>query len=338
LCARCTSSIPKEFDETLKSAHSGLSSAVIGLGKVRHKIGQIYEENEALKVKEKEALVSGEEAKSRLNENYILIAKLSGENLRLLGEYSKLETMLEELKKSSAAMELRLEDQICSLNRKLFDKEKELEKLRDKIKEFENRSLHLKEKVEDLQNKSLEKCSPDTSSSFDFFPVSAISPVSSSARHQSFRPRAFSACTQGPSAKHISSKLTDLSSPDLGVDMESDTFSSLERGKSHRVGSLTFDRVVQENKVLRQDKELLRQDKEILTQKLCRSKTALQETLLRLSKSNMQKQDQVSPMPSRRPASERGQTLERDPYTVLEENNLGAKPKIRTSSKTKSAM
>ena len=104
------------------------------------------------------------------------------------------------------------------------------------------------------------------------------------------------------------------------------------------VGSLTFDRVVQENKVLRQDKELLRQDKEILTQKLCRSKTALQETLLRLSKSNMQKQDQVSPMPSRRPASERGQTLERDPYTVLEENNLGAKPKIRTSSKTKSAM
>ena len=78
-------------------------------------------------MKEKEALVSGEEAKSRLNENYILIAKLSGENLRLLGEYSKLETMLEELKKSSAAMELRLEDQICSLNGKLFDKEKELE-------------------------------------------------------------------------------------------------------------------------------------------------------------------------------------------------------------------
>ena len=207
---------------------------MIGLGKVRHKIGQISEENEALKVKEKEALVSGEEAKSRLNENYILIAKLSGENLRLLGEYSKLETMLEELKKSSAAMELRLEDKICSLNGKLFDKEKELEKLRDKIKEFENRSLHLKEKVEDLQNKSLEKCSPDTSSSFDFFPVSSLSPVSSSARHQSFRPRAFSACTQGPSAKHISSKLTDLSSPDLGVDMESDTFSSLERGKSHR--------------------------------------------------------------------------------------------------------
>jgi len=341
LCAKCTSSIPKEFDETLKSVHSGVSSAVIGLGKVRLKIGQIWGENEALKMREKEALVNEEEAKSRLNENYILIAKLSSENLRLLGEYSKLETMVEELKKSSLAMELRLEDEICSLNGKLFDKEKELEKLQEKINEFENRSLDLKEKVEHLQNNSRQKCSPDTSSSFDFFPTSGLSPLSTSATFDSFRPRAFSACTQGPSAKHLSSKLTDVSSPDLGVDMESDPFSSLERGKSHRVGSLTFDRVVQENKVLRQDKEILRQDKEILTQKLGRSKTALQETLLRLSKSNMQKQDQVSPAVTRRPPSrllsERAQTVEREPYTALEGNNSGAKPKINTSGKAKGA-
>merc|ERR1719431_349235 len=212
--------------------------------------------------------------------------------------------------------------------------QKELEKLQEKINEFENRSLDLKEKVEHLQNNSRQKCSPDTSSSFDFFPTSGLSPASTSATFDSFRPRAFSACTQGPSAKHLSAKLTDVSSPDLGVDMESDPFSSLERGKSHRVGSLTFDRVVQENKVLRQDKE-------ILTQKLGRSKTALQETLLRLSKSNMQKQDQVSPAVTRRPPSrlliERAQTAEREPYTALEGNNSGAKPKINTSGKAKGA-
>jgi len=335
LCSKCTSSIPKEFDETLKSAHSGLSTAVSGLEKVRCKIGEIFDKNEVLKVSEKDALSNEEEAKSRLNENYILIAKLSSENLRLLGEYSKLESTIEELKKSSLAMELRLEDEICSLNGKLFDKEKELEKLQVKINEFESKSLDLKEKVEHLQNSSRQKCSPDTSSSFDFFPTSGLSPISTSATFDSFRPRAFSACTQGPSAKHLSAKLTDVSSPDLGVDMESDPFSSLERGKSHRVGSLTFDKIVQENRALKQDRE-------VLTQKLGRSKSALQETLLRLSKSNMQKQDQVSPAVSRRPPSrllnERSQTIERDTNPALDSNKFGAKPKICTSGKPKSTL
>ena len=218
----------------MKSAHLGLSTAVTELEKVKCKFGKILMKNELLRVNEKEALIKEEEAKSRLNENYILIAKLSSENLRLLGEYSKLENTIEELKKSGLAMELRLEDEICSLNGKLFDKEKELEKLQVKINEFESKSLDLKEKVEHLQNSSRQKCSPDTSSSFDFFPTSGLSPISTSATFDSFRPRAFSACTQGPSAKHLSTKMTDVSSPDLGVDMESDPFSSLERGKSHR--------------------------------------------------------------------------------------------------------
>ena len=212
----------------------GLSTAVSGLERVKSKFGEMLLKNEVLKVNEKEALSNEEEAKSRLNENYILIAKLSSENLRLLGEYSKLENTIDEMKKSSLAVELRLEDQICSLNGKLFDKEKELDQLQVKINEFETKSLDLQEKVEHLQNTNRQKCSPDTSSSFDFFPRSGLSPLSTSATFDSFRPRAFSACTQGPSAKHLSTKLTDVSSPDLGVDMESDPFSSLERGKSHR--------------------------------------------------------------------------------------------------------
>ena len=109
-----------------------------------------------------------------------------------------------------------------------------MEKLGVKISAFESKSLDLKEKVENLQNSSRHKCSPETSSSFDFFPTSGLSPVSTSATFDSFRPRAFSACTQGPSAKHLSTKLTDISSPDLGVDLESDPFSSLERGNIHR--------------------------------------------------------------------------------------------------------
>ena len=46
---------------------------------------------QAMEENEKDVLAKEEDAKSRLNENYILIAKLSSENLRLLGEFSKLE-------------------------------------------------------------------------------------------------------------------------------------------------------------------------------------------------------------------------------------------------------
>ena len=60
------------------------------------------------------------------------------------------------------------------------------------------------------------------------------------------------------------------------------------------VGSLAFEKIVQENRALRNERE-------VLTQKLGKSKSALQETLLRLSKSNMTKQDQVgSPSLQRR--------------------------------------
>ena len=84
------------------------------------------------------------------------------------------------------------------------------------------------------------------------------------------------------------------------------------------VGSLAFEKIVQDNRALRYERDLL-------TQKLGKSKSALQETLLRLSKSNLQKQDQVSsPSLQRRGLSQsrsqsglagaasRGGTIERD--------------------------
>ena len=64
------------------------------------------------------------------------------------------------------------------------------------------------------------------------------------------------------------------------------------------VGSIAFDRLICENRQLRRDRE-------VLNQKLARSKAALQDTLVRLARSNMHKQDQVkvSPAAARRPAS-----------------------------------
>ena len=355
----------------MKTSHTGLSSAVLKLEKVRRKLEKLEMKSKQRRVKESEENAKAEETKARLNENYILIAKLSSENLRLLGEHSKLESTLEEYQKSSLEAELRLQDELCALAAKLHDKEKELEKMTLKVVECERKSLELTERLEKLQDRSHQnKMSPDTSSSFDFFP--------SSGALESFRPRAFSAVSSSPRGSRFDrlerdNKLLEVSSPDLGVDlmMESDMYSSLERGNTNKgehlswtwfsgqliflpVGSLAFEKIVQENRSLRRERE-------VLTQKLGKSKSALQvvrlllvvreitmitvqETLLRLSKSNMQKQDQVgSPSVSRRGLTPsrslgggggaRSATLERE---LSFNNYFGAKPKQFTSSGPKS--
>ena len=105
-----------------------------------------------------------------------------------------------------------------------------------------------------------------------------------------------------------------------------------------------------------QENKTLNREREVLTQKLGRSKTALQETLLRLSKSNLQKQDQVSPGVTRRPPSrDQGSpgvsrrppsrllsdgvaTAERETSVGVETNKFGAKPKLCTLTKSKSTI
>ena len=99
------------------------------LEKVRRKLEKIEIKNKQRRAREKEDNSKAEETKARLNENYILIAKLSSENLRLLGEHSKLESTLEEYQKSSLEAELKLQDELCALAAKLYEKEKELEKM-----------------------------------------------------------------------------------------------------------------------------------------------------------------------------------------------------------------
>lgn len=92
-------------------------------------------------------------------------------------------------------------------------------------------------------------------------------------------------------------KASDISSPDLGVDVSSDPFSSLERARGYLSESLKrgtpphgtpdaqppappvrVDSMVVENRQLRQERDLL-------MQKLVRSKGALKETLDRLATS-----------------------------------------------------
>ena len=165
----------QEFDELLKNTHLGLNSALHEVESLKSKIVKILNKNKQLVKKDKADITKAEENKTRLNENYILIAKLSSENLRLLGEYSKLETAIEDLKKSSTELELRLQDEIVTANSRLFEKEKEVERVQLKMAEFEKNSMELGGRLEDLQQRGKSKMSPDTSSSFDFFPAATSS-------------------------------------------------------------------------------------------------------------------------------------------------------------------
>merc|ERR1712008_131758 len=86
---------------------------------------------------------------------------------------------------------------------------------------------------------------------------------------------------------------SDVSSPDLGVDLGSDPFSSLER-TNHPVHQNTtrtsITAILEENKRLKHDKERL-------SEQLSQSKGALRETLDRLHKKDA---STLSPLPSRR--------------------------------------
>jgi len=321
LCSSCIRSLPREFEENLQDVHQGLVHVNYRVRSRKRKLSRQSNMSDMLSEREKELSKKRkeeegmrkelEEIKEKLNNNYVLVAQLSSENLRILGENGRLEKRLEELGREKSEMMLKLEDEILRLNSSLADKEIEVESMRMKVDELEEarrelRTLedtvsHLKAEIENQEGDyrrhqhhlGMEKSSPETSSSFDFFPPE-VSLLGTSLKSDSMRPRAFSSCTRNLNIGK--DKLADVSSPDLGVDVESsDPFSSLERGP--KVGSLVFDQLINENKKLRGERSLLEQ-------KLVKSKSALQDTLSRLSRANLQKQDQVaSPVVGRRPPS-----------------------------------
>ena len=75
------------MNDILKKSSIGLKSAVEGLKTVRRKFCKLHTKLDNLKFELDSSIRIETEAKEKLNENYILIAKLSSENLRLLGTF-----------------------------------------------------------------------------------------------------------------------------------------------------------------------------------------------------------------------------------------------------------
>ncbi|XP_023345428.1 uncharacterized protein LOC111714527 [Eurytemora carolleeae] len=328
-CSSCTRSLPREFGENLHDVQRGLLHVQQRVQFRKYKLERRAKRGIPAHEKDVYQLrAEVEELKDKLNTNYILVAQLSAENLRIQGEKNRLDEAVKERMERMKDMEERtdeMEEKILNLNSSLEDKQKEIEGWRRKgdeldtarreleaarreLKILEEQVQQLKTEIEknDYRETVFEKSSPETSSSFDYMNCGTNTGEVGS------RPRAFSSCTRSFPVNLGRDKLVDVSSPDLGVDVESDPFSSLERG--YKVGSLAVDKLILENRNLRREKD-------VLGQKLVRSKAALQDTLSRLSRANLHKQDQVvSPAPVRRPLSrvpsERGNLLSDSPPSL----------------------
>ena len=98
----------------------------------------------------------------------------------------------------------------------------------------------------------------------------------------------------GTGTKSGTNVATDLSSPDLGVDLVcSDPFSSLERRSANAAAAEDCLSDFSQFQALMEENKRLKQDKERLSEKLTQSKGALRETLDRLHKKDFHV---VSPM------------------------------------------
>ena len=83
----------------LVAGHRGLGQGLKGLEKAVEVLARRKEGQEVARREE-------QEARSRLGENYVLIAKLSAENMRLLGEVTRLEKMVEEANRRAEEVRL----------------------------------------------------------------------------------------------------------------------------------------------------------------------------------------------------------------------------------------
>ena len=189
------------------------------------------------------------ELHQKLNENYRLVAELSSDNLRLSTEKAAAEQLLDEVKHEQSLLRT------------------ELGKAQKVIEDSMAGSYHEQQHWNTRQHLHRQS-SPETSaSSFDFFPTTtasaAISSLGVNNKNQRRRgsmpppPRGRSQksnrkwkggassdyVTETPPRKRSSSTKSfnpagsDVSSPDLGVDLGSDTFSSLERANIGQPGT-----------------------------------------------------------------------------------------------------
>jgi len=243
----------------------------------------------------------------KLNENYRLVAELSSDNLRLSTEKAAAEELLDEVKHEQSLLK------------------KDLGKAQ---KVLEGTMAAQGGNFQENWQMRPRQSSPETSaSSFDFFPTASSSSISANNsrsnqwRRGSIPPRGRQKSNRnwksGANSDYASVEIpasprkrsnsrsnattgnvpaSDVSSPDLGVDLGSDPFSSLERTNDISLvqqlgrGNPSIVAMLEENKRLKQDKERL-------AEKLSQSKGALRETLDRLHKKDA---STLSPLPSRR--------------------------------------
>lgn len=264
LCHACSQSLPIELEDCLQRWKMLLFNSISGLRKLRNinsnlkkKLGQsqstLAEKNSHISQLEEaiqnlgakiEATTDEAERKSRdlaelhqkLNENYRLVAELSSDNLRLATEKAAAEQLLEEVKHEQSLIKGELgkaqkviQDSMASGN-------------------FQD---HWAPPPRPRQS------SPETSaSSFDFFPPSSPASIRNQQRRRgSIPPRGRQKSNRkwnkqsGASSDYASETsprkrsnsrpntalpASDVSSPDLGVDLGSDPFSSLERSNAQQ--------------------------------------------------------------------------------------------------------
>ncbi len=316
LCPNCAQAVPSGLEDCLNRWKCLLVNSVCSLRKLRTlasglkkrlnrssmslkdknlHIGQLEEAvklmGNKIELLEVEADKKATELAMKLNENYRLVAELSSDNLRLSTEKAAAEQLLDEVKHEQS----QLRSQLNKAQKVIEDT--------------------LTTNRFQPQPQMRQSSSPETSaSSFDFFPTttSTVNNRASNRRRGSLPPprgrsskrnakwnrssgTASDERPQRPDERPQRPKnvCSDVSSPDLGVDLGSDPFSSLERPHTASMASLgNIQQILEENKRLKNEKERL-------SEKLSQSKGALRDTLDRLHKKSSA-DNTLSPMPSRR--------------------------------------
>lgn len=284
------------YKRQLRQSHENASEKALVISQLEdsvHRLGcKVELLNEEAEKKSKDLT----ELSQKLNENYRMVAELSSDNLRLSTEKAAAEQLLDEVKHEQTLLK------------------EELSKAQKVVKN----SLQLAS-----TSNVIRASSPETSaSSFDFYAGSHVNRKSNRRRGSMPPPQArggrsratfrkhwtasgassdYNTSENSPRKQRCSSSSsragtksgtnvgTDLSSPDLGVDLVcSDPFSSLERGSANADCLSDFSQF----QALMEENKRLKQDKERLSEKLTQSKGALRETLDRLHKKDFH----VSPL------------------------------------------
>jgi len=125
-CRKCSPCIEKDIYEVLKKLHYGLPEILEQVRKFKFRFEKLYKNN-------KKAFSDVKRIKETLNDYHVLITKLTSENLKMTEEKLISNSEIEKTHKESSKIINELEDEICSLNSQLADKEVEALKTKTRL-------------------------------------------------------------------------------------------------------------------------------------------------------------------------------------------------------------